>query len=121
VGNYNHTTPALANGVLYAGSDTRGITAIDAKTGAVRWQQTAVGSVRTSPAVANGVLYLGAGDGRLYALDAGTGTVLHSFQIAPAGRLLSPSPAVADGVVYVGTGDRLLAFGLKSRAADADR
>jgi outer membrane protein assembly factor BamB len=99
VGNYNHTTPALANGVLYVGSDTRGITAIDAKTGAVRWQQTAVGSVRTSPAVANGVLYLGAGDG----------------------RLLSPSPAVADGVVYVGTGDRLLAFGLRSSAAGADR
>lgn len=121
VGNYNHTTPALANGVLYAGSDTTGITAIDAKMGSVRWQQTAVGSVRTSPAVANGVLYLGAGDGRLYALDAQSGAVLYSRQIAPAGRLLSPSLAVADGVVYVGTGNRLLAFGLRSSAADADR
>jgi hypothetical protein len=52
---------------------------------------------------------------------AQSGAVLYSRQIAPAGRLLSPSPAVADGVVYVGTGDRLLAFGLKSSAADADR
>lgn len=112
-GDYNHSTPALADGVLYVGSDGNGVTAIDAKTGAVRWQQSALGVVRSSPAVANGVLYVTAGDGRLYALDARNGTVLYSRQIAPVGRYLSPSPAIADGVVYVGTGDRLLAFGLK--------
>jgi outer membrane protein assembly factor BamB len=111
-GHFNHSTPALAYGLLYVGSDRSGVSAIDAQTGAVRWQQTALGTVRTSPAVANGVVYLGAGDGKLYALDARTGAVLHSRQIAPAGRILSPSPVVADGKLYVGTGDRLLAFGL---------
>jgi outer membrane protein assembly factor BamB len=115
-GKFNHSTPALADGVLYVGSDGQGVTAFDAKTGAVRWHQAAVGIVRTSPAVANGVVYLCAGDGRLYALDSGTGTVLHSRQVAPVGRYVSPSPAVADGVVYVGTGDRLLAFGLAPAA-----
>lgn len=120
-GYYNHSTPALADGLLYVGSDGHGVTAVDAKTGAIRWQQSALGTVRTSPAVANGVVYLGAGDGRLYALDARTGTILHSRQIAPAGRILSPSPAVVDGVVYVSTGDQVLAFGLKPRAANAWR
>lgn len=120
-GYYNHSTPALADGLLYVGSDGQGVTAVDAKTGAIRWQQNALGTVRTSPAVANGVVYLGADDGRLYALDARTGTILHSRQIAPVGRLLSPSPAVVDGVVYVSTGDEVLAFGLKPRAAEAGR
>ncbi|WP_407655806.1 outer membrane protein assembly factor BamB family protein [Azohydromonas lata] len=110
-GRFNHSTPALANGVLYAGGDS-GLTAIDARTGAVRWVQSAVGTVVTSPAVANGVVYLGGKDGRLYVLDALTGEVLHSRQIAPADRELVSSPMVADGVLYMNTGDRMLAFGL---------
>ncbi|WP_084150652.1 outer membrane protein assembly factor BamB family protein [Azohydromonas australica] len=120
-GDFNRATPALADGVLYVGSDGSGLWAIDARTGALRWRQAAVGAVRTSPAVANGVVYLGAEDGRLYALDARTGTVLHSIQIAPVGQRLTPSPAVADGVVYVGTGDRMMAFGLRPGATDTGR
>jgi outer membrane protein assembly factor BamB len=120
-GDFNRSTPALADGVLYVGSDGSGLWAIDAKTGALRWRQAAVGAVRTSPAVANGVVYLGAEDGRLYALDASTGAVLHSIPVAPVGQRLSSSPAVADGVVYVSTGDRMMAFGLRPSAADTGR
>ncbi|WP_238446978.1 outer membrane protein assembly factor BamB family protein [Azohydromonas australica] len=49
-GLYNFATPALADGVLYVGSEGNGLRALEAKTGALRWQQRAVSGVRTSPA-----------------------------------------------------------------------
>ena len=54
-----------ANGVVYAGSMSGKMFALDAKTGAIRWQFTTAGSVIDGPSIVNGVVYWGSGYGRV--------------------------------------------------------
>jgi outer membrane protein assembly factor BamB len=96
------TSPAVANGAVYVGSDfdpgVGRMYALDASTGQKRWS-SAVGGVETAPAVADGVVYAGSLDGNVYALDEATGQELWSFA---TGRYVNgSSPAVANGVVYI--------------------
>jgi outer membrane protein assembly factor BamB len=85
--------PAVANGVVYVGSDQ--LYALNASTGALLWSY-AIG-VGGAPAVANGVVYVCSGN--VYALNASTGALLWKV-----GSCVF-SPAVANGVVYVGSPD----------------
>jgi outer membrane protein assembly factor BamB len=95
--------PAVANGVVYVGSEDQSIYAFAAATGAKRWSFATTGQiVRSSPAVVGGALYIGSDDTKLYALDAASGTSRWVYQTA--GKVRS-SPVVANGVVYVGSGD----------------
>jgi outer membrane protein assembly factor BamB len=100
--------PAVANGVVYFGSDN--LYALDATTGAVKW--IAPLGVASSAAIANGTLYLGAYDGNLYALNATTGATLWSYN---TGGQVQSSPAVANGVVYFGS-DQLYALNASTGA-----
>ena len=63
---WNYTTggdvdssPAVANGVVYVGSDDHNVYALNATTGAKLWNYTTGGTCDSSPAVANGVVYVG--------------------------------------------------------------
>ena len=94
-------SPAVANGVVYVGSDKpvrlerqHRSTAVEVCDGD--------GVFSSSPAVANGVVYIGRFNGNLYAFNASTGALL--WQYATGGYIES-SPAVANGVVYVGSDD----------------
>jgi outer membrane protein assembly factor BamB len=109
---WNHTTggpvlgsPAVANGLVYIGSDDNNVYALNANTGAKRWQFTTGGPVESSPAVANDVVYVGSNDSNLYALNASTGALLWQFN---AGGVVATAPAVVNGVVYVTSGNRFL-------------
>jgi outer membrane protein assembly factor BamB len=62
------SSPAVANGVVYVGSNDNNLYALNATTGAKVWNYTTGGSVYSSPAVANGVVYVGSQDHNLYAL-----------------------------------------------------
>ncbi len=97
-----HSSPAVANGVVYVGSFDRNVYALDAATGAVLWSYTTGNSVNSPPVVIGGVVYVGSDDGNIYALNAATGAALWSFT---TGAPVASSPAVANGVVYVGSGD----------------
>jgi outer membrane protein assembly factor BamB len=97
-----HSSPAVANGVVYVGSLDRNLYAIDAMTGKEKWRFTTGNSVYSSPAVANGVVYVGSMDGNLYAIDGVTGKEKWRFT---TGNRVYSSPAVANGVVYVGSCD----------------
>jgi outer membrane protein assembly factor BamB len=75
-----HSSPAVANGVVYVGSGDTGaythhrygnVYALDAKTGAKLWSYTTPNLVTSSPAVANGVVYVGSDDGNVYAFGEG--------------------------------------------------
>jgi outer membrane protein assembly factor BamB len=108
-----NSSPAVANGMVYVGSDDGTLYAFNAATGVNVWAGPGGGS--SSPAVANGVVY-GASD-KLYALDAAGHTscfpldrVCSALWTAATGG--SSSPAVVNGVVYVGSGDSLYAYGL---------
>jgi hypothetical protein len=53
-GNLNRSTPAVAGGVVYVGSHTGNLYALDAATGALKWQAALGGEIASSPAVADG-------------------------------------------------------------------
>lgn len=81
-----YDAPVAADGVLYAGSVTGHIFAIDQRTGALRWAQT-VGDTSDAafrPVLSNGVLYVGVTrhppglaqiGSRVVAVDASTGSI----------------------------------------------
>jgi outer membrane protein assembly factor BamB len=120
------SSPAIADGVVYAGSNDGSLYAIDEKTGAQRWSFHTEARVASSPAVANGLVYFGSYDGNFYAVNAATGKLEWKFANAgerryaathlhgslPMGETM-PDPfdvylssaAVWNGEVYFGSGD----------------
>jgi outer membrane protein assembly factor BamB len=102
------SSPALANGVVYVGSDDHNLYALSAATGHELWHATSVGPV-ASPNVVNGVVYVGFGNlartpGGLEALNAGTGIPIWTVSSGGVGAPISSSPAIANGLVYVYSG-----------------
>ena len=67
IGDLIFSSAAVANGVVYVGSQDGKVYAFDASTGAVLWSYETGDRVTSSPAVANGVVYVGSQDGKVYA------------------------------------------------------
>lgn len=109
-GNVNRSTPAVANGVVYVGSHTGNLYAIDAKTGAANWVTQLGGEISSSPAVAEGTVFVG-NDAGFYALDAKSGerqwTIKTGEMLPFTGRwdYFQSSPTYFAGVVYFGSAD----------------
>ena len=103
-----HSSPAVADGIVYVGSQDSRLYALDAETGRELWSFACESWVESSPAVADGVVYFGSNDGNLYALDARTGAERWRFQTRLGVR---SSPAVAGGMVYFGT-DNYTVYGV---------
>src|ERR1700674_2308342 len=82
------SSPAVANGIVYVGSNDGNLYALRASSGAKLWSFGVGVMDFSSPAVANGVVYAGAvvGDGNLYALNAVTGVKIWSY--ATGGSLI---------------------------------
>jgi eukaryotic-like serine/threonine-protein kinase len=120
------SSPTVADGVAYVGSDDKQLYAIDLATGKEKWKFATGGPVRATPAVAAGLVYAGSYDGVFYAVDAATGKEKWKFAMPgekkfearglhgclPRAQIMADfwdlyisSPAVVDGVVYVGCGD----------------
>jgi len=97
------SSPAVADGKVYVGSDDDKVYCLNASTGAHIWNYTTGYLVQSSPAVADGKVYVGSVlDGKVYCLNATTGA--HIWNYTTGGVVLA-SPAVADGKVYVGSYD----------------
>jgi len=99
-GNIIDSSPAVAGGVVYVGSDDDDVYALDTASGRKHWSYRTGNMIASSPAVASGVVYIGSGDGYLYALDAASGAKKWVYRTG--GHIFS-SPAVAGGVVYIGS------------------
>lgn len=104
------SSPTIANNTVYIGSGDQHVYALDAATGALRWQFAAADVIHASPAVANGVVYIGSWDRNLYALDAVTGrerwrytTGNDTTEYNQIG--IASSAAVTGGLVFVGGRD----------------
>ena len=109
--------PVVADGLVVFGSsadDT--VRALDAATGAVRWQFTCGAPVRLAPHLANGRCFFAGDDGFAYCLDAKSGTLVWKKRVAlnhelvvANGRLASRWPCrsgvlVRGDTVYVTAG-----------------
>jgi parallel beta-helix repeat protein len=101
-GSYVESSPAVADGRVYVGSDDGRVYCLDAANGAQVWNYTTGFWVRSSPAVADGRVYMGSLDCRVYCLDASTGAQVWNYT---TGGYVYSSPAVVDGRVYVGSDD----------------
>ena len=67
-------SPAVADGVVYVGSQDGNVYALDAATGAQAWSfPTGAPVTFSSPAVADGVVYVGSNDGKVYSFTLAGG------------------------------------------------
>ena len=85
-----NSSPAVADGVVYVGSDNNFLYALNANTGELLWRYETGGNVGSSPVVMAGVVYVSSSDGYLYALDTDSSSTTES-PVAPA--VSSPAPS----------------------------
>src|SRR5439155_13546852 len=69
------SSPTVADGVVYVGSEDHQLYAVDADTGSLRWSEATGGSITASPAVSGGVVYGGSQAGERHAFVTVYGTV----------------------------------------------
>jgi outer membrane protein assembly factor BamB len=108
------SSPTVADGIVYVGSQDKNIYAIGAWSGNLIWKFTTQDAIESSPAVANGKVYTGGDDGYVYCLDAYTGALIwHTFvngdlPFTFATVVLKSSPVVSGNIVYIGSLDGYL-------------
>ncbi len=80
-------SPVVADGVVWfgSGSDKRFL-ALDARTGAKRYEQKLARGVFASATVAGGLVFVGGLDGKLSAVERASGRTVYSFQTPEAAR-----------------------------------
>src|SRR5579859_1038883 len=104
---YGPGTPALSQGILYAGDGFGTVYALDARDGSVRWRVPVPGCPATQPpVVADGVVYVSVvgfncgASSWIYALRASDGGLIWR---TPIERFVAPALVFADGVLYTGS------------------
>jgi len=123
---YVVSSPAVADGTVYVGSNDGYLYAVDAAAGAQKWKFRTGSRVDSSPLVSGGVAYFGSYDGYFYAVDTATGHLKWKFKTGGERRfegthlhgsqpidetmpdpfdVYLSSPALWHGSVYFGSGD----------------
>ena len=109
------STPCIADGILYVGSNPDGVFALNASTGAQIWNFPK-STWYASPALAGGIVYICSHDGNIYGLNATTGAQLWSRFLGPGG--VSCSPAIGGGILcIIDVNGCLCAFGKANQAS----
>ncbi len=105
---------AYDNGVLYVSSGFGLLSALDARSGAVRWTQELDSTGSGTPLVNGGLVYLVAGDNVGWALRTDNGRIAWQIEATPsiANVLGAPSPIIAGdlAVFAFGSGDIIATF-----------
>lgn len=104
-----HSSPAVADGMLYVGGDDGKLIALDAKTGKDVWKFDTRSGIGTPPTIAEGVVYFGSVDGKIWAIDAKSGVAVTTWK--NGFKMLDETagaPAVANGMVYTLSTDQML-------------
>jgi outer membrane protein assembly factor BamB len=93
------SSPSVANGVVYVGSEDDKFYAITAATGALRWSYSTGAAVNNEAAIANGVIYVGSVDGNEYAFDT-YGDLLSAWT---GGYAIYMPAVISDGTLTFGS------------------
>jgi len=99
------SSPAVHQGIVYAGAYDNNLYAIKADNGEFLWKYATEGGIASSPCVYEGRVFFGSSDRLLYALNAETGRI--SWTCPTQGSLWS-SPKAAFDHVFFGSDDRHL-------------
>jgi outer membrane protein assembly factor BamB len=95
-----NSSPVVAGGSVYVGSDDESVYAFGAGGGSELWSSPTGGTVRSTPAVEGTRVFVGSSDGYLYAFRTDTGRRLWKQDLG--GAVTSP-PLVDNGTVFVGS------------------
>jgi outer membrane protein assembly factor BamB len=106
---HSMSTPAVADGLVYAADCEGNLYCVEEKTGRLLWSHEGTGSYWASPLVADGKVFIGNRSGRVRVFKAGREMKLLSE--VKAGSKISATAVAANGVLYVATMDRLFAVG----------
>ena len=105
------TTPIVYGDLLYSVADLGVLSAFDARTGRLVYQERLPTSFSASPVAADGKLYLSSEDGDVYVVKAGPKYELLS--VNPAGEPLMATPAVSAGALILRSRGHVFAVGSK--------
>jgi outer membrane protein assembly factor BamB len=94
-------TPAVAEGLVLAGSAAGTLAAFDASSGSRRWQRSGLGTISGSPTVTGDRVIAGSLAGRVYAFALANGGSIWSWQ-GPANAAVWASPVAYGDEVIVG-------------------
>ncbi len=100
------SSAAIADGVVYVGTQSSELLALNLSDGSLRWRYKASEGIgESSPCVSNGVVYIGDLSGVVHAVNVKDGTSLWTFKTA--GEIKS-SPVAVDDRVLIGSYDESL-------------
>ena len=75
-----YSSPVVADGNIYLGSNDKHLYAIDQNTGQMKWSFKTGGNIESTPAIHNGIVYLGSWDKNLYAINKDTQAVVWKYE-----------------------------------------
>jgi hypothetical protein len=97
------SSPAVANGIVYIGSNDKNLYAIDAATGKEKWRFATGDWVDSSPAVANGIVYVGSNDKNLYAVGANSSSLTTVPTTIPSTHITLPGTTIPHTIASIPT------------------
>ena len=97
-----YSSPAVAEGLVVAGSRDNKVYAIDAKSGEAKWSFTTKGQVDAAPVIVGDRVYVGclSDDGNFYVLNLKTGKLIQELELDGP---VTGSAAVGTDCILVGT------------------
>ena len=102
-------TPIIYGDLLYTVADNGVLTAYEAKSGTMIYQQRLPSSFSASPVAADGKLYFSSEDGDVFVVRAGPKYELMATNVM--GQPVMATPAISDGLLILRTKDFVYAVG----------
>lgn len=94
------SAPIISGSVVYAGSPSGYVFAIDKDSGGEIWRFQTGAPILSIPAIENDVLFVGSLDHHVYAIHKRSGELIWKYD---TGQVVVSSPAVKDGIVIIGS------------------
>ena len=105
--------------LFYICADNGVLTAYDAKTGQLVYQERLPSSFSASPVAADGKLYLASQDGDVFVVKAGRKFELLATN--PMGQALMATPAISDGLLILRGENTIYAIGVRKTQRRSSR